>query len=211
MGVTVKKVAWTVGLVLCSASSLAADYGIGVSAKSDDAWVYVPIDVTPRIRIEPAIRFASGESRNTYNYEEGFFFPTSETVSSESDQMELSIGLFGKSQLMESARVYYGMRAAYIDGEGETTSTAEYDLPRTVVNSNRQSFDGYRVAPTLGFEYSFTEHFSLGAEVAWFYLNVDGDSATRTVEGDEELSATTSGFEQESNGTDTYVILRYRF
>lgn len=204
-------------LALCSmsASSLAAEYGIGASAKSEDAWIYVPIDISTSFRIEPAIRYVSGESENSYEYEDSFLLPDSETIRSESDQLELSVGLFRLSTVKEATRLYYGVRFAYVDGEGETVSTAVFDeIPDgEVVSMNEQTFDGYRVAPTFGFEYSFNEHFSLGAEVAWFYLEMDGTSSSRTISDGQEVVAGVSrtGFDQERTGTDTHVIVRYRF
>ena len=53
-----RKLYVAIGLALCSSSALAADFGIGVSARSDDGFLYVPIDVSKTFRIELSAAFA---------------------------------------------------------------------------------------------------------------------------------------------------------
>lgn len=55
-----------VGLALCSSSVLAADFGIGVSARSNDGWVYAPIDISKSFRIEPGVRYSSNDTTVAY-------------------------------------------------------------------------------------------------------------------------------------------------
>jgi hypothetical protein len=65
-----------------------------------------------------------------------------------------------------------------------------------------QSFDGYRIAPTVGFEYLFNRHFTLGGEAAVYYESVDGTFSQGEL-------VTRSDYDR--NGTATYLILRYFF
>jgi hypothetical protein len=44
-------------LAACSSHVFAADFGVGVSVQSNDAWIYVPIDVTAGFRISPTFGF----------------------------------------------------------------------------------------------------------------------------------------------------------
>lgn len=84
-------------------------------------------------------------------------------------------------------RLYFGARLAYLDYE-----TAFFTGPSETLSRDG---DGYSIAPTLGFEYSFNDHVSIGAEAAYFYQDVDIGY----------------GADQEDSGTDTKLILRFRF
>jgi hypothetical protein len=149
-------------LALCSSHVLAADFGVGVSVQSNDAWIYAPIDVTPAFRIEPSMRFISAESESQ-TQSASFGLPITTSVKSDTDQYELAVGLFGKTALAESIRLYYGARVAYIDNETKQRIATSFGTVEDVVEEE-SSLDGYRISPTLGFEYLINEHFSLGGE-----------------------------------------------
>ena len=189
-------------LVACSSPVFAADFGVGVSVQSNDAWIYVPIDVTPRFRIEPSIRFVSAESESQ-TQSSGFGFPVTTSVKSDTDQYELAVGLFGKTTLAESVRLYYGARAAYIDNETTQRIATRFQTVEDVVEQN-SSLDGYRISPTLGFEYLINEHFSLGGEAEWFYQDLDADIS----QTDVDIAGTAK---LKSNGTATRLIVRFTF
>ena len=78
-------------LAACSSQVLAADFGVGVSVQSNDAWIYAPIDVTPGFRIEPSIRFVSAESESQ-TQSSSFGLPITTSVKSDTDQYELAVG-----------------------------------------------------------------------------------------------------------------------
>jgi hypothetical protein len=207
-GVAMKNALIVAGLaLLCATNASATEYGIGVSAKSDDSWIYVPIDITPGIRLEPSIRFSSSKSESV-STSTGSFFATTTTFRSKFDQREFALGVFGLAGLTDSARVYYGVRAAYIDSDSKSTITTSYSTLFTDTDEDRQSQDGYRLSPTLGFEYLIGKRFSIGGEAEWFYLDVDGERKS-TSNGSSNLPKNT--FEQKANGTDTHLIVRYRF
>ena len=189
-------------LVACSSHALAADFGVGVSVQSNDAWIYAPIDVTPGLRIEPSIRFVSSESESQ-TQSSSFGFPITTSVKSESDQRELAVGLFGKTLLGESVRLYYGARAAYIDNETKQRIATRFQNSEDVVEEE-SSLDGYRISPTLGFEYLINEHFSLGGEAEWFYQDLDADIS----QTDVDIAGTAK---LKSNGTATRLIVRFTF
>ena len=151
-----KRAALTLALLAgCSSHVLAADFGVGVSVQSNDAWIYAPIDVTPSLRIEPSIRFVDSESESQ-TQSSSFGMPIATSVKSESDQRELAVGLFGKTLLGESVRLYYGARAAYIDNETKQRIATRFQNSEDVVEEE-SSLDGYRISPTLGFEYLINE------------------------------------------------------
>ena len=184
----------------CSSHVLAADFGVGVSVQSNDAWIYAPIDVTPAFRIEPSIRFFDSESQSQ-TQSSSFGLPITTSVKSASDQRELAVGLFGKASLGESVRLYYGARAAYIDNESKLRIATRFGTSEDVVEEE-SSLDGYRISPTFGFEYLINEHFSLGGEAEWFYQDLDSDISQTEVAGTANLK---------SNGTATRLIVRFTF
>jgi hypothetical protein len=189
-------------LAACSSHVLAADFGVGVSVQSNDAWIYAPIDVTPGLRIEPSIRFVDSESESQ-TQSSSFGVPIATSVKSESDQRELAVGLFGKTLLGESVRLYYGARAAYIDNETKQRIATRFQNSEDVVEEE-SSLDGYRISPTLGFEYLINEHFSLGGEAEWFYQDLDADIS----QTDVDIAGTAK---LKSNGTATRLIVRFTF
>jgi hypothetical protein len=60
------------------------------------------------------------------------------------------------------------------------------------------------LSPTLGFEYMIGAHFSIGGEAEWYYLDLEGENS-------DIYYGSTYQFEQKSHGTDTHLIVRYRF
>jgi hypothetical protein len=184
-----------VGLALCSGSALAADFGVGISARSDDGFLYVPVDITPSFRIEPSVRYVSNEQ--TYTQSSG-------ADSQETKQWEFGVGVFGLKKVAETAHIYYGARLAYVDIQSTTVDDSSFGLP--VYGKTDQ--DGYRIGPTVGFEYLFGGHFSVGGEASYTFLDVDGESTSRIGNG---ISQSTLKIEQKTNGTQTRLIFRYMF
>lgn len=72
----------------------------------------------------------------------------------------LGVGLFKLEKTSSQTSVYWGARASYIDGR----------------DSDDGDFDGYSIAPVLGFEYFPVKNFSVGGDVALEYTDVDSDS-----------------------------------
>jgi hypothetical protein len=172
------------GGILLAGQALAADYGIGISAKSDNGLLYFPIDLSQRLRVEPYLRHTSVESTQTIRSSTGVT-----TFRSKFDLIEGGLGLFGLALPKESVRLYYGGRASYFDGESRSTSL-------------RQDSYGYRITPTVGFEYLFNRHFTLGGEVGYYFQesNVDTSLPVSRQEGESDTS-----------GTESFLVLRYFF
>src|SRR6185503_6947800 len=160
-------------LAACSSQVNAADFGVGVSVQSNDAWIYAPIDVTPRFRTEPSIRLVSAETESQ-TQSSSFGLPITTSVKSDTDQYELAVGLFGKTALAESVRLYYSARIAYINNETKQRIATSFGTNEDITEQD-SSLDNYRISPTLGFEYLINEHFSLSGEAEWFYQDLDSD------------------------------------
>jgi hypothetical protein len=184
-----------VGLALCSSSVLAADFGLGISARSDDGIVYAPIDISKSFRIEPSVRYASTE-RSMQDSD------ISESL--EAETLEVGVGVFGRKQVTDAAHIYFGARLAYVDLESTSNSVMSFSRQRTETKE-----DGYRIGPTVGFEYLFGQHFSVGGEASYTYLDVEGKTTSEytiiTTRRD------TLNSEQKTHGTQTRLIFRYMF
>lgn len=190
-----------VALMAAAASQAqAAEFGVGVSVQSDDSWIYVPIDLTPSFRLEPSVRYRDGKSESV-NPDSFLGSQITTTVTSDSKTYELGLGIFGLKQVGESVRVYFGGRIAYIDSESKVRIVTDFG---NFDDEDMQdaSDDGYRISPTLGFEYSFNRNVSIGAEAEWFYQDIDSTLTTTNESMDGEF---------ESTGTDTRLIVRFKF
>lgn len=140
-----------------------ADFGIGVSFKSSEAGIYLPITITPRVFVEPYFQYGHGDSESNFN--------------SSSTNLSVGAGLFGVSDLGDDVDFYYGARAAYLRQESS-------------FGGQKSDADGFSIAPTLGFQYYLTDRLSLGAEVRWEFTELSG---TRTFESSDPENYNSSG------------------
>jgi len=178
----------------------AADAGLGLSLRSNDARIYVPIDFG-KIRIEPSVRYLDSDSSTTTE-DDSIFLPATITRDTDERAYELGVGVFGVSSLMEDVGVYYGARVANIDSK--TTQHLRTQIGNSVSDTQVEiDTDGFRLSPTLGFEYKFNKHFSLGGEAEWFYEDVDSDLT-------QDNGGANSG-DGNATGTATRLILRFYF
>jgi hypothetical protein len=162
-------------LAVSAAASADVSVGLGVSLRdSDQATVYVPIDINNQIRIEPTINvFASEDELGDTKVEnEGF---------------ALGAGVFFLMPTDHSVTLYVGGRLGFVSNEYKATT---YAPSGAVLATEEIDRDGFRIAPTVGFEYNFNDHISLGGEAGIGYSDVD---------------------DSEFTGTTTNVIFRYRF
>ena len=196
-----RTVCTAVCLALCSTGAFAAEYGIGVSARSDDATIYLPIDINETYRIEPSVRYASSELSQTFDL-------TDDLREQDSDTLEVGIGVFRLAKLAESARIYFGVRAAYLDVESTLVDTTTIFPGLDVTIRSETSQDGYRIGPAIGFEYLFGKHFSVGGEASYTFVDLDGESTATTSSG---TRPSRTDFEQKGSSTSTRLIVRYRF
>lgn len=163
------------GCIVAATSANAADVGLGVSFESDDSAIYVPIEFDGKWMLEPSLRYAKTDQE----FDGGH---------SKTERLELGVGAFALKPITESVRLYFGARAAYLNGD------TDYYLPSFFGSGDTE---GYRISPTVGFEYLFNKHLSLGGEAEWFYE--EGDSALDD-RGEYDMT-----------GTNTRVMLRVRF
>ncbi len=148
-----KKAALVMVLAACS-GSVSAEVGLGISFKSDQATVYMPIDLSEHFRLEPALTYTSEDEGEELSME----------------HVNLGVGMFYQRTQAENLNLLIGGRVGYIETEYDTYSS-----------SNEQR-DGYYVAPTLGFEYFIVPKFSLGGEAGISYQSTSDSSNSNDAE-----------------------------
>jgi hypothetical protein len=155
----------------------AAQFGFGLSAKSDDTSIYLPV-IIGKVMIEPSIRW--------HDFEFDFDF-----YKQKIKEKEFGLGVFGLHSLQESLQIYYGGRFSYVR---EKRTILDYDHYDYWVYSFSSKTDGYRIAPTLGFQYFIMRQLAIAGEVEWYYLNLDGKN---------------DSLDREGKGTNTRLLARF--
>ena len=167
-------------IAIASTTTHAAQTGIGVSVQGDAGTIYVPVEISDAFRIEPTFEFR-------HNNEEQVDGDTYSMTN-----MKLGCGLFGKTELLEQLRTYYGVRLGYVYTQRERSAgvSSDYDVQTHGIN----------VAPTLGLEFYITDRFSVGGEIAWYFQYDHGA-------GDGDF-----GVDNETTtGTDSRLVARFYF
>jgi hypothetical protein len=174
-------------LSIIPVSAQARNFGFGLSANSDDASIYFPIELQEKFKVEPYFRwFKSTDKSNDF---EG-----------ELKQYEFGFGIFYNFNIKESYAVYSGSRFAYINRETNSDFIA---FDGQLLNQSNE-LDGFKISPTLGFEYFFTNNISLAGEVEWFYQKFDQKD-------NDPFEGVTRKTDTSQNGTDSRVLLRFYF
>lgn len=120
--------------------------------------ILIPLQVTNRFRLEPEI----GVFRHS----------RSERTDYSANGVEIGVGVFPQT-LQQNFRLYYGVRVGYVKREEEKKKTISLRTAE-ITETQTQTSDGFFVAPAVGGEYLFSDHFSLGAEVQYRHTSVEG-------------------------------------
>jgi hypothetical protein len=166
-------------------------YGIGVSARDSSATIYFPIK-TKRFIFEPMINIAY--------YDEDW---TGASVARESEgtQYRIGAGVFMYNELLKNTELIYGARLGYLNEDSDSKYTSG-----SSVEYIKYDRSGYFIAPTLGLEYNFTDHISLGLYVSLEYSFLDGDNEQVHDEDSEKIDLETTSF-----STETDIFLKFYF
>lgn len=182
-----------------------ADVGIGVSAKTDSATVYVPVTVR-RFMLEPYVRATDRESESSSTTGTAFSVPP--TSASEVEAYSVGIGVFRVVPLAERMTLYYGGLLARIDEKVKSfTATGPTNPPALSQPSQSSTVEGQAVTPTLGFHYNIVGQLSIGGEIGWEHAKVDGVTTINSQFGSTQTSRT----EITGNDTRANIILRFFF
>jgi len=150
--------------ILTSVEAFAADVGVGVDVSAGNNTIYVPINISKEFRVEPYFSTYKNDDDDGFSYR----------------QSKVGVGLFKVSEAAHNTNVYWGARAAYIDGHSDI---------------DESKYDGYSIAPVLGFEYFPVKNISVGADVSLEYTHVDRDNS----------------YDSSSSATKTSIGVKYYF
>lgn len=166
------KMVITVFLSICFFSSSIAQssnkFGVGIAlfdiqqlweTAISDGWnatITFPIETSPKFRLEPEIGYYKATEENDN--------PTREhTVSS----FRIGLGVFPQ-KTYEDFTLYYGVRVGYIS-QTQTSTISELNV------DYEETTSGFFIAPALGGEHYFSEHFSIGGEAQLVYASLDSE------------------------------------
>ena len=173
-------------------SLVALDLGTDAMLLSSlPASIYVPINVTPNIRIEPIIGFYHASASHTSN--PAGKSGTTNTTDSSATVFSAGVGAFYVFTPAEPLRLYLGPRVqvAYLSSDTSDSSSAS-----TVVTSSTTSRAGWNISGAFGGEYYPIPRFGFGAEVALGYAGFGhptrtANDGTTTVSSTDNSSVST--------------------
>jgi len=166
-------------------------YGIGAGARDSSATIYFPIK-TESFIFEPMINIAYGDEE---------LVSTFATRESEMTRYRIGAGLFMYSEIFKDTGIIYGARLGYINENRDSKYTEEGSVMRVEYDRS-----GYFIAPTLGLEYNFTDHISLGLYFSLEYSFLNGDEESILEEDNEKFDLESTSF-----STDTDIFLKFYF
>jgi hypothetical protein len=185
-------------------ASADADVGIGVSAKSDSATLYIPI-TAGRFMFEPYVRASDRKSETSSTVGlNNLLLPFGST--SKAETQRIGVGIFRLAPVAERITLYYGGRLARIDEEIESSSTSPGGSP-LAQSLQLSSAEGHAITPALGFQFNIIERLSIGGEIGWEHTEADAVNISRSQSG----STQTSLSEISGNDTRAEIILRFFF
>lgn len=130
--------------------------------------ITVPIILSPAFRLEPEIGYFNASQKASINgttYEESV---TSWTIGA---------GIFPQKEY-EKFTIYYGGRVGYISQKATSEAGA---------NKNEETSSGFYIAPAIGGEHNFSDHFSIGAEAQFVYASMTNKDDNRSYDVDIAL------------------------
>jgi hypothetical protein len=192
--------------IICAlaATSAAAEVGIGVSAKTDSATVYVPVTVG-RFMIEPYLRATDRESDQAITLAGS---PSIAASLMQTKAQAIGVGIFRVVPLAERVTMYYGGRIGRIDEELEAyADSGTISAPPVPELSQSSTVEGHEIIPTLGFHYGIAERFSVGGEVGLDYSDVELTSTNLS----SPFFTQTSRTQLSTTDTRAEIVLRFFF
>lgn len=166
------------GLLGVTTISQAADVGLGISAFGEKQNIYVPVLLDPTTMLEGHFAYLDSEENGYSN-----------------ENFELGIGFFKKAAQTEKTNVYYGARFSYEESKFDANS-------QNFLTTSSES-KGFKISPTLGFEYLITPKLSVGGEAEFYFGQYEEDETS--------IYSGTTSYDQDRTGTDTRLVVRYFF
>ena len=158
-------------LILTAPLAGAVDVGLGVSLNNDGGGsggygVSLPLRFGS-FTVEPELSFYDSSEDTTY--------PASPTNNRtyESQRFTLETGVYWRQPVIPSVEMYAGGRVGY------TKYDYSYTYPSSPGSNYSDDSSGFYLGPTLGAEYFFNKHFSLGLDASLLFES----TSSKTVNG----------------------------
>ncbi len=106
-----------------------------------------------------------------YNYsaDRDYSLSPSSNQSYEYQQFSIETGVYWRQPMIPSVEMYVGGRVGY------TRYEYSYTYPSSPVSNYSDDTSGFYLGPTLGAEYFFNKHFSLGLDASLLFESTSGD------------------------------------
>ena len=146
------------------------DFGKLVEMSMSDgianATITVPFLMSPTFRLEPEVGYFSGTQK-----QEGQIGPgLSYTWEAKAIAWNIGVGIFPQ-KVFDAFTLYYGGRVGYMSVKMTEELTGDPDWESTS--------SGFYIAPAVGGEHNFSEHFSIGAEAQIVYAALTNEETDR--------------------------------
>jgi len=136
-----------------------------------NATITVPIIISPTFRIEPEVGyFNASQSADV----DGTTYDQSATT------WNIGVGILPQ-KVYETFTLYYGGRVGYL---------SQKMTEEAGVNKDEETTTGFYIAPTVGGEHNFSDHFSIGAEAQIVYGSLTNEDDDRDYDVDLSLLET---------------------
>jgi len=132
------------------------------------ATITVPIITSPSFRIEPEVGYFRASQEVTIS---GTTYEESES------SWRIGVGIFPQ-KMYEDFTLYYGGRVGYISQKKTSEGGGSEDEETTT---------GFFIAPAIGGEHNFSDHFSIGAEAQVVYASLTNEEDDRDYDVDLSL------------------------
>lgn len=159
-----------VSLTFTAPMASAVDIGVGVSLNTQGGGdggygVSLPLRFG-NITVEPELSFYRSSRDRTYPSA-----PTND-FKAEYTQYTLDTGIYWRQRVVPALETYVGGRIGY------SKDKTSYMYPNSSGSNQSYVSSGFYLGPTLGAEYFFDKHFSLGLDVSLLYESTSGESVS---------------------------------
>lgn len=134
-----------------------------------NAAITVPIIISPSFRLEPEVGFSSAKQEATIS---------GTTLEASVTMWNIGVGIFPQ-KIYEDFTLYYGGRVGYI---------SQKMTDETGFDTDEETTSGFYIAPAIGGEHNFSDHFSIGAEAQFVYGSLTNKDEDRDPDYDVDLT-----------------------
>lgn len=182
--VTLKTLGLMVALSLAAGAAAPVQFGLGVGLLTSGGEESTPTVSAPirfgNFRVEPAVSYYSNDGETKYNYTP----PNNLSDNTYEDSYySFEVGAYWLKQIAPSTELSLGGRVGY----SWYDSTSEY--PNVPNSEGAYESSGFYLGPTVGGEYFFNPHVSVGADVSLLFASNSATSENSSYDSEGENDA----------------------